>query len=169
MWVATPELPRTAGHPFYARLNHILHKHDFNGVRRTLRAILCRRGRPAWSATGPRLPTAADRYFEGLDAERAIAWRAADSFALRDFLGLVLPEAPPLLDRQQPQPVDCGSRFGGCQLRSLFGVDSFLSHNVRKGRRPSATRGLSNENDDGEASSSRLSALSRGRTWRCCS
>ena len=34
-------------------------------------------------------------YFEGLDAERAIAWRAADSFALREFLGLRLPEAPP--------------------------------------------------------------------------
>jgi transposase len=34
-------------------------------------------------------------YFEGLDAERAIAWRAADSFALREFLGLMLPEAPP--------------------------------------------------------------------------
>ena len=34
-------------------------------------------------------------YFEGLDAERAIAWRAADSFALREFLGLDLPEAPP--------------------------------------------------------------------------
>jgi transposase len=34
-------------------------------------------------------------YFEGLDAERAIAWRAADSLALREFLGLVLPEAPP--------------------------------------------------------------------------
>jgi len=34
-------------------------------------------------------------YFEGLDAERAIAWRAADSFALREFLGLVLPETPP--------------------------------------------------------------------------
>jgi transposase len=34
-------------------------------------------------------------YFEGLDAERAIAWRAADSFALREFLGLVLPEATP--------------------------------------------------------------------------
>jgi hypothetical protein len=30
-----------------------------------------------------------------LDAERAIAWRAADSFALREFLGLVLPDAPP--------------------------------------------------------------------------
>jgi transposase len=34
-------------------------------------------------------------YFEGLDGERAIAWRAADSFAQREFLGLVLPEAPP--------------------------------------------------------------------------
>ena len=27
-------------------------------------------------------------YFEGLDSERGIAWRAADSLALRDFLGL---------------------------------------------------------------------------------
>jgi transposase-like protein DUF772 len=35
-------------------------------------------------------------FFEGLDAERAIAWRAADSFALREFPGLVRrPEAPP--------------------------------------------------------------------------
>jgi hypothetical protein len=34
-------------------------------------------------------------YFEGLDAERAIAWRAADSCTLREFLELVLPEAPP--------------------------------------------------------------------------
>jgi hypothetical protein len=34
-------------------------------------------------------------YFEGLDAERAIAWRAVDSFALSEFLGLVLPWAPP--------------------------------------------------------------------------
>jgi DNA-binding Lrp family transcriptional regulator len=30
-----------------------------------------------------------------LDAERAIAWRAADALALREFLGLVLPDAPP--------------------------------------------------------------------------
>jgi transposase len=33
--------------------------------------------------------------FEGVDAERAIAWRATDSFALREFVGVVLPEAPP--------------------------------------------------------------------------
>jgi transposase len=34
-------------------------------------------------------------YFEGLHSERAIAWRAADSLTLRDFLGLMLPDAPP--------------------------------------------------------------------------
>jgi transposase len=34
-------------------------------------------------------------YFEGLDSERGIAWRAADSLSLRQFLGLQLHEAPP--------------------------------------------------------------------------
>ena len=34
-------------------------------------------------------------YFEGLDSERAIAWRGADSFALRQFLDLELVEASP--------------------------------------------------------------------------
>jgi hypothetical protein len=34
-------------------------------------------------------------YFEGLDSERGIAWRAADSLALREFLGLGLTETPP--------------------------------------------------------------------------
>ena len=34
-------------------------------------------------------------YFEGLDSERGIAWRAADSLGLREFLGLGLSEHPP--------------------------------------------------------------------------
>jgi Transposase domain (DUF772)/Ankyrin repeat len=34
-------------------------------------------------------------YFEGIDSERGIAWRAADSLALRDFLGVTLENAPP--------------------------------------------------------------------------
>ena len=34
-------------------------------------------------------------YFEGIDSERGIAWRAADSLALRDFLGVGLEDAPP--------------------------------------------------------------------------
>jgi hypothetical protein len=43
-----------------------------------------------FNRTSPYAETRNLGYFEGLDAERAIAWRAADSFA---FLGLVLPEA----------------------------------------------------------------------------
>ena len=34
-------------------------------------------------------------YFEGLDSERAIAWRPADSLSLRQFLDVALAEAPP--------------------------------------------------------------------------
>jgi len=34
-------------------------------------------------------------YFEGIDSERGIAWRAADSLALRDFLGIGLDQSPP--------------------------------------------------------------------------
>ena len=34
-------------------------------------------------------------YVEGLDSERAIAWRAADSLSLRSFLRLAPPSAPP--------------------------------------------------------------------------
>jgi hypothetical protein len=31
MWVATQDLPRSAAHPFYTRLNQILDQHDFDG------------------------------------------------------------------------------------------------------------------------------------------
>jgi transposase len=95
MWVATHDLPRSAAHPFYTRLNQTLDRHEFDGYVEDL----CRRfyaddGRPGLPP-GRYFRLVLIGYFEGLDAERAIAWRAADSFALREFLGLVLPEAPP--------------------------------------------------------------------------
>ena len=34
-------------------------------------------------------------YFEAIEGERGIAWRAADSLALRCFLGVGLAEQPP--------------------------------------------------------------------------
>jgi transposase len=96
MWIAPQDLPRTAAHPFYARLNQILDEHDFDGYVEGL----CQRfyadevGRPGLPP-GRYFRLLLIGYFEGLDAKRAIAWRAADSFALREFLGLVMPEAPP--------------------------------------------------------------------------
>ena len=96
MWVATEDLPRSAAHPFYRRLNQIFDQDDFDGYVEGL----CQRfyadevGRPGLPP-GRYFRLLLIGYFEGLDAERAIAWRAADSFALREFLGLVLPDAPP--------------------------------------------------------------------------
>jgi transposase len=95
MWVATQDLPRSAAHPFYARLNQILDQHDFDGfVEGLCERFYAAEGRPGLPP-GRYFRLLLIGYFEGLDAERAIAWRAADSFALRQFLGLVLPEAPP--------------------------------------------------------------------------
>ena len=95
MWVATQDLPRSAAHPFYVRLNQILDEHDFDGFVEGLCArFYADEGRPGLPP-GRYFRLLLIGYFEGLDAERAIAWRAADSFALREFLGLVLPEAPP--------------------------------------------------------------------------
>jgi transposase len=95
MWVATQDLPRSAAHPFYARLNQILDQHDFDQfVEGLCERFYADEGRPGLPP-GRYFRLLLIGYFEGLDAERAIAWRAADSFALREFLGLVLPEAPP--------------------------------------------------------------------------
>ena len=95
MWVATQDLPRSAAHPFYMRLNQILDQHDFDGyVEGLCQRFYADDGRPGLPP-GRYFRLLLIGYFEGLDAERAIAWRAADSFALREFLGLVLPEAPP--------------------------------------------------------------------------
>jgi transposase len=95
MWVATQDLPRSASHPFYVGLNQILDQHDFDGyVEGLCERFYADDGRPGLPP-GRYFRLLLIGYFEGLDAERAIAWRAADSFALREFLGLVLPDAPP--------------------------------------------------------------------------
>jgi transposase len=95
MWVAAQDLPRSAAHPFYTRLNQILDTHDFDGyVERLCQRFYADEGRPGLPP-GRYFRLLLIGYFEGLEAERAIAWRAADSFALREFLGLVLPDAPP--------------------------------------------------------------------------
>ena len=96
MWVATTELPTTASHPFYARLSRLLADHHFDDFVEVAcaRFYAERMGRPGL-APGIYFRLLLVGYFEGIDSERGIAWRAADSLTLRDFLGLTLPEAPP--------------------------------------------------------------------------
>ena len=95
MWVATRDLPRSAGHPFYVRLNGILDDAAFDDfVEARCARFYATVGRPGL-APGRYFRMLLIGYFEGLDSERAIAWRAADSLSLRTFLGVELHEAPP--------------------------------------------------------------------------
>jgi transposase len=96
MWVATQDLPKSPSHPFYARLNCILDKAGFDSHVEKLCASFYaeRMGRPSLQP-GRYFRLLLVGYFEGLDSERGIAWRAADSLSLRDFLGLDMNEAPP--------------------------------------------------------------------------
>jgi len=95
-WLEAGKMPRPPGHPFYLRLNEILAKHDFD----VFAEELCRRfyakkmGRPS-VAPGMYFRMLLIGYFEGIDSERGIAWRCADSLGLREFLGLALDEGVP--------------------------------------------------------------------------
>ena len=95
MWVATADLPQGGGHPFYERLNQILNAAGFDAfVEQLCAPFYARMGRPSL-APGRYFRLLVVGYFEGLDSERAIAWRAADSLSLRSFLRLAPPSAPP--------------------------------------------------------------------------
>jgi transposase len=96
MWVPTTELPTAASHPFYARLNQLLRDRGFDDFAEARCApfYAATMGRPGL-APGIYFRLLLVGYFEGLDSERAIAWRASDSLTLRDFLGLAFPDAPP--------------------------------------------------------------------------
>ena len=96
MWVSASELPRSPGHPFYVRLNQALELAGFDGfVERVCRGFYAPvLGRPGLSP-GRYFRLLLLGYFEGLDSERGIAWRAADSLAIRSFLGLEPDEAAP--------------------------------------------------------------------------
>jgi hypothetical protein len=61
MWVATQDLPRSAAHPFYVRLNQILDQHDFDGYVEGLCERFYADEGPPRAATKPLLPPAADR------------------------------------------------------------------------------------------------------------
>ena len=96
LWVATSQLPGTAGHPFYEGLNRLLDEHGFDDFVEGLCAKFYAddMGRPS-RAPGVYFRLLLVGYFEGIGSERGMAWRAADSLALREFLGLKVIESPP--------------------------------------------------------------------------
>jgi len=88
LWVASTELPRSPGHPFYKKLNQLLAEDGFD-------AWLEKLCEPYYHATQgrPSIPPGVYfrmilvGYFEGLSSQRGIAWRCCDSRSLAEFLG----------------------------------------------------------------------------------
>jgi transposase len=96
MWVAATELPRSPGHTFYDKLNQLLAEAAFDRRCEAMCAPYYAEG------TGrPGIPPGVYfrmlfvGYFEGLSAQRAIAWKCADSLSVRTFLGLKLTAGAP--------------------------------------------------------------------------
>jgi hypothetical protein len=89
MLVTWAELPRSPGHVFYDRLQVVLVAAGFDGFVEGLCASLYapRRGRPSLPP-GRYFRMLLVGYFEGIDSERGLEWRCADSLSLREFLRL---------------------------------------------------------------------------------
>jgi transposase len=96
LWVATSDLPTSPGHPFYTRLNTLLDAHDFDRFAegQCARFYAPVMGRPGLEP-GRYFRLLLLGYFEGIESERGIAWRAADSLAVRGFLRLAVDEPAP--------------------------------------------------------------------------
>ena len=90
------DLPTAPGHPFYKRLNEVLDKAKFDRFCEKSCAGFYHRklGRPSLPP-GQYFRSMMIGFFEGLDSERGIAWRVADSFTLRQFLSIGLDEKTP--------------------------------------------------------------------------
>jgi transposase len=96
LWLAVTDLPQTPAHPFYAKLNGLLEDAGFD----PFVEALCRPyyaeglGRPS-IPPGTYFRMLFIGYFEGLDSQRGIAWRCADSRSLQTFLGYLPTQATP--------------------------------------------------------------------------
>ena len=89
------ELPTAPGHPFYKRLNEVLDTgFDEFCESECSRFYHNKLGRPSLPP-GQYFRLMMIGFFEGLDSERGIAWRVADSLTLRQFLGIGLDERTP--------------------------------------------------------------------------
>lgn len=90
------ELPTAPGHPFYSRLNELLDESGFDAFSESQCCGFyhAKLGRPSLPP-GLYFRIMTIGFFEGLDSERGIAWRLADSLTLRQFLSIGLDEKTP--------------------------------------------------------------------------
>jgi transposase len=96
LMIGWAELPRSPGHVFYDRLQAVLIEAGFDRFAEGECApyYASRRGRPS-IPPGRYFRMHLVGYFEGIDSERGLEWRCADSLSLREFLRLGTTEPVP--------------------------------------------------------------------------
>ena len=96
LMVGWAELPRSPGHAFYDRLQAVLVAAGFDGFAETQCApyYASKQGRPSLPP-GRYFRMHLIGYFEGIDSERGLEWRCADSLSLREFLRLTTTDPVP--------------------------------------------------------------------------
>src|SRR3989454_1936242 len=96
LWVGHQQLAQGPAHPFYDHVNELLEAEQFDefAEKECARFYAENNGRPSLTP-GIYFRLLLVGYFEGIDSERGIAWRAADSIGLRKFLGVGLDEQTP--------------------------------------------------------------------------
>ena len=111
MFIPTAKVATGPGHPFYTKLNAVLAEACFDDFVEKLCAPSYKEGGRPGIPPGVYFRMLFIGYFEGLDSQRGIAWRCADSLGLRSFLGVGLTEETPvhasmtMIRQRLPEPV----------------------------------------------------------------
>ena len=142
LFVIADGLPRSPRHPFHRKLNELLAEAEFD---RSIEGRCERYYATDEKRDQPSIPPGASfrmrlaGYFEGIDSQRGIAWRCADSLSLRQFLSVALDQKTPDHSTQHPQSAAAGSV---CRViySSCSGRQEAAGRQDR-GRRPHATGG----------------------------
>ena len=93
LWLARSEIVESPGHRFYQQLDALLAEDSFD---RKVEDLCAPHYEPEGTPGRPSIPPSLYfrmllvGYFEGIESERGICWRCADSLSLREFLGLGL-------------------------------------------------------------------------------
>jgi transposase len=96
LFIPAAQVAAGPGHPFYTKLNAVLAEAGFDEFVEKLCAPYYKEGGRPGIPPGVYFRMLFIGYFEGLDSQRGIAWRCADSLGLRAFLGFRLTEETPV-------------------------------------------------------------------------
>ena len=96
LFIPTAKLATGPGHPFYSKVNEVLAEAGFDDFAERLCAKYYKDGGRPGIPPGIYFRMLFIGYFEGLDSQRGIAWRCADSLGLRSFLGISITKATPV-------------------------------------------------------------------------